>query len=49
MRSLGVGRWLQWGVINVGASGGVVIFWDSRTLQLMGIEELEVFGMIPDT
>ena len=40
IRSLGVGRFLDWARINaVGASGGIVILWDSRVLQLIGKEE----------
>ena len=37
--NVGVGRFLDWARINVvGASGGIVIFWDSRGLQLIGKE-----------
>ena len=40
IQSLGVGRFLDWTTINVeGASRGIVIFWDSRVLQLIGKEE----------
>ncbi|RVW93092.1 Transposon TX1 uncharacterized 149 kDa protein [Vitis vinifera] len=40
VRSLGVGRCLEWGALNSrGAAGGVVVFWDNRVLQL---EEMEV-------
>ena len=39
-RSLRVGRFLDRAAISAeGASGGIVIFWDSRTLQLIGKEE----------
>ena len=39
VRSLGVGRFLEWGVLNArGAAGGVVVFWDSRVLELAGME-----------
>ena len=40
VRSLGVGRCLEWGVVNSkGAAGGVVVFWDNRVLQLLELEE----------
>ena len=40
VKSLGVGRCLEWGVLNSrGATGGVLVFWDNRVLQL---EEMEV-------
>ncbi|RVW54482.1 hypothetical protein CK203_068311 [Vitis vinifera] len=39
VRSLGVGRFLEWEVLNArGAVGGVVVFWDSRVLELAGME-----------
>ena len=39
VRSLGVGRFLEWGVLNVrGAAGGVLVFWDNRVLELVGME-----------
>ena len=39
VRSLGVGRFLEWGVVNArGAAGGVVVFWDNRVLELVGME-----------
>ena len=39
VRSLGVGRFLEWGVLNVkGAVGGVLVFWDNRVLELVGME-----------
>ena len=39
VRSLGVGRFLEWGALNAkGAAGGVVVFWDNRVLELMGME-----------
>ena len=39
MRSLGVGRFLEWGVLNArGAAGGVVVLWDNRVLELVGME-----------
>ena len=38
--SLGARRFLDWGAINaVGASGGLVVFWDSRVLTLKGLEK----------
>ncbi|RVX19759.1 Transposon TX1 uncharacterized 149 kDa protein [Vitis vinifera] len=39
VRSLGVGRFLDWGVLNArGAVGGVLVFWDKRVLELEGME-----------
>ena len=39
VRSLGVGRFLEWGSLNArGAAGGVVVFWDNRVLELVGME-----------
>ena len=40
IRSLGVGRYLDWASISVvGALGGIVVLWDSRVFQLIGKEE----------
>ena len=40
VKSIGVGRFVDWVVVNaVEASRGILIFWDSRTLQLLGTEE----------
>ena len=37
--SLGVGRFLEWGTLNSrGMVGGVLVFWDSRVLELVGME-----------
>ena len=39
VHSLGVGRFLGWGAMSArGAAGGVVVFWDNRVLELMGME-----------
>ena len=39
LRSLGVGRFLEWGVLNArGAAGGVVVLWDNRVLELVRME-----------
>ena len=39
VRSLGVGRFLSWGVVDArGASRGILIFWDSRVLDLLELE-----------
>ena len=39
IHSLGVGRFLGWGAVNArGAVGGVVVFWDKRVLELVGLE-----------
>ncbi|KAJ9704077.1 hypothetical protein PVL29_005385 [Vitis rotundifolia] len=40
VRSLGVGRFLEWRAINSrGAAGGVLVFWDNRLIQLLEVEE----------
>ena len=39
VHSLGVERFLGWGAMSArGAAGGVVVFWDNRVLELMGME-----------
>ena len=39
VRSLGVGRCLEWGAVCLrGAFGGVLVFWDNRVLQLLEAE-----------
>ncbi|RVW65636.1 Transposon TX1 uncharacterized 149 kDa protein [Vitis vinifera] len=39
IHSLGVGRFLGWGAVNArGAVRGVVVFWDKRVLELVGLE-----------
>ena len=40
IRSLGVGRFLDWAALRAeGAFGGIVIFWDSCVLKLLAKEE----------
>ena len=40
IRELGVRRFLEWVVVNAdGASGGILIFWDTRVIQLLEKEE----------
>ena len=40
VRSLGVGRHLDWRAINSrGAAGGVPVFWDNRVVELLEVEE----------
>ena len=40
IRSLAVGRFVEWVASNAkGASGGILILWDSRVLQLIEVEE----------
>ena len=40
VRSLGVGRHLDWRVVNSkGATGGIVVFWDNRLVELVDLEE----------
>ena len=39
VHSLGVRRFLGWGAVSAkGAAGGVVVFWDNRVLELVGME-----------
>ena len=39
VQSLRTGRFIEWGVVNArGASEGIVVFWDSRVLELVGME-----------
>ena len=39
IRSLGVGRFLEWAALRAeGALGGIIIFWDSHVLQLLDEE-----------
>ena len=39
VRSLGVGRFLDWGAANAeGALGGILVFWDKRSLELVDLE-----------
>ncbi|RVW51826.1 hypothetical protein CK203_085751 [Vitis vinifera] len=39
VHSFGVGRFLGWGAMGArGATGGVVVFWDNRVLELVGME-----------
>ena len=47
IRSLGVGRFVDWATSNVmGASGGILIFWDSRVLQLLEVEEGQILAFL---
>ena len=40
VRSLGVGRFLEWGaMVSRGAVGGIVVFWDNRVLELVDLEK----------
>ena len=40
MHSLGVGRFLGWGAMNAkGAASGVVVIWDNKVLDVVGMEE----------
>ncbi|RVX14869.1 hypothetical protein CK203_012174 [Vitis vinifera] len=40
VRTLGPGRFLDWKVLNAkGAAGGVIICWDKRSLEILGVEE----------
>ncbi|KAL6328051.1 hypothetical protein AAG906_033319 [Vitis piasezkii] len=40
VRSLGSGRFLDWKVLNaMGTTGGVLICWNKRSLEMLGVEE----------
>ena len=40
IRSLGVGRFLEWGAIDSrGVAGGIVVFWDNRVLELVDLQK----------
>ena len=42
VHNLSVGRFLEWGTVNArGATGGVVVFWDNRVLDLIGMEVVQ--------
>ena len=37
VRSLGVGRNLEWRAVNSrGAAGGILVFWDNRLVEVVG-------------
>ena len=39
VRSLGMGRCLGWSAINSrGAAGSILVFWDKRVFELVGLE-----------
>ncbi|RVW40784.1 hypothetical protein CK203_080718 [Vitis vinifera] len=39
VRSLGSGRFLDWGALDAqGAAGGILICWDKRTLEILEME-----------
>ena len=39
VRSLGTGRFLEWGALDAhGSAGGVLICWDKRTLEMIEME-----------
>ena len=39
VRSLGVGRSLEWGALDIrGMAGGVLVFWDTRVIELLEME-----------
>ncbi|RVW33986.1 hypothetical protein CK203_100737 [Vitis vinifera] len=39
VRSLGSGRFLDWGALDAqGAAGGILICWDKRTLEVLEME-----------
>ena len=39
VKSLDVGSFLDWGAVDArGASGGILIFWDNRVLDLLKLE-----------
>ena len=40
VRSLGMGRHLDWRTVNSkGAIGGIVVFWDNKMVELVDLEE----------
>ena len=40
VRSLGVGRFLEWGVVDSrGAAGEILVFWDNRVLELVDLQK----------
>ena len=40
IRSLGVGRFLEWGAVDSrGVAGGIVVFWDNRVLELVDLQK----------
>ena len=40
VRSLGVGRNIEWRAVNSrGAAGGILVFWDNRVVELVGWEQ----------
>ena len=40
IHSLGVGRFLEWGAVDLrGATGGIVVFWDNRMLDLVDLQK----------
>ena len=46
VRSLGVGRNLEWRAVNSrGAASGILVFWDNRLVELVGLEE-RVFSIL---
>ena len=39
VRSLGVGRFLDWGAVDVeGYVGGILVFWDKKVVEMVDIE-----------
>ena len=39
MRSLGVGRFLDWGTVDAeGSARGILVFWDKRVVKLVDME-----------
>ena len=39
VKSLGAGRFMDWGTVDAkGASGGILIFWDNKVLELLELE-----------
>ncbi|WJZ83279.1 hypothetical protein VitviT2T_002974 [Vitis vinifera] len=42
IRSIGVGRFLDWGTVDSrGSAGGIVVFWDNRMLEMIELEKGE--------
>ncbi|RVX18473.1 putative ribonuclease H protein [Vitis vinifera] len=48
VRSLGVGRNIEWRAVNSrGAAGGILVFWDNRVVELVGMGTRSVLNFVP--
>ena len=39
IRSLGVGRFLEWGTVDSRGAAGIVVFWDNRVVDLVDLQK----------